>query len=168
MHGEPTSTTHMRAIHLDLRELSRLPSRFARTLARSPRKRAECNRALASAKKWYTLLDLCVSSLRRGHANLLCIVPILTDDPRRESEIEGAARVALLCKWCASALITVFLSLQFLVSVPAAPVAWEVKRWWPGGEALLLWWPGRCDAGGLGGATAAALVRGPGQAKPGR
>ena len=24
-------------------------------------------------------LDLCVSSLRRGHANLLCIVPILTD-----------------------------------------------------------------------------------------
>ena len=23
------------------------------------------------------LLDLCVSSLRRGHANLLCIVPIL-------------------------------------------------------------------------------------------
>ena len=33
-----------------------------------------------------TLLDLCVSSLRRGHANLLCIVPILTDDPRRESK----------------------------------------------------------------------------------
>ena len=32
-----------------------------------------------------TLLDLCVSSWRRGHANLLCIVPILTDDPRRES-----------------------------------------------------------------------------------
>ena len=25
-----------------------------------------------------TLLDLCVSSLRRGHANLLCIVPILS------------------------------------------------------------------------------------------
>ena len=35
--------------------------------------------------KLLTLLDLCVSSLRRGHANLLCIVPILTDDPRRES-----------------------------------------------------------------------------------
>ena len=35
--------------------------------------------------KLFTLLDLCVSSLRRGHANLLCIVPILTDDPRRES-----------------------------------------------------------------------------------
>ena len=28
-----------------------------------------------------TLLDMCVSSLRRGHANLLCIVPILADDP---------------------------------------------------------------------------------------
>ena len=27
-------------------------------------------------------LDLCVSSLRRGHADLLCIVPILTDDPQ--------------------------------------------------------------------------------------
>jgi hypothetical protein len=37
------------------------------------------------AQKLFTLLDLCVSSLRRGHANLLCIVPILTDDPRRES-----------------------------------------------------------------------------------
>ena len=34
---------------------------------------------------------MCVSSLRRGHANLLCIVPILTDDPRRESEIKGLA-----------------------------------------------------------------------------
>ncbi len=37
-----------------------------------------------------TLLDLCVSSLRRGHANLLCIVPILTDDPRRESDSRRA------------------------------------------------------------------------------
>ena len=36
-------------------------------------------------KKSSTLLDLCVSSLRRGHANLLCIVPILTDVPRKES-----------------------------------------------------------------------------------
>ena len=40
------------------------------------------------AKKLYTLLDLCVSSLRRGHANLLCIVPILTGDPRRESNMK--------------------------------------------------------------------------------
>ena len=41
---------------------------------------------ICTRKKLFTLLDLCVSSLRRGHANLLCIVPILTDDPRRESE----------------------------------------------------------------------------------
>ena len=34
-----------------------------------------------------TLLDLCVSSLRRGHPNLLCIVPILTEDVRRESRL---------------------------------------------------------------------------------
>ena len=33
---------------------------------------------LGFRKKMVTLLDLCVSSLRRGHANLLCIVPILT------------------------------------------------------------------------------------------
>ena len=32
-----------------------------------------------------TLFDLCVSSLRRGHDNLLCISSILMDDPRRES-----------------------------------------------------------------------------------
>ena len=37
-----------------------------------------------------TLLDMCVSSLRRGHANLLCIVPILADDPSEEgSNIKG-------------------------------------------------------------------------------
>ena len=46
-----------------------------------------CAGAILAApyEKLFTLLDLCVSSLRRGHANLLCIVPILTDDPRRES-----------------------------------------------------------------------------------
>ena len=33
----------------------------------------------------FTLLDVCVSSLRRGHANTLRIVLILSDDPRRES-----------------------------------------------------------------------------------
>ena len=37
--------------------------------------------------KLITLLDLCMSSLRRGHANILCIVPILTDDPRSESGV---------------------------------------------------------------------------------
>ena len=38
-------------------------------------------------KNYRSFLDLCVSSLRRGHANLLGIVSILTDDPRRESRI---------------------------------------------------------------------------------
>ena len=33
-----------------------------------------------------TLLDLCVSSKRWGHSNLLCIVPNVTGGPRRESE----------------------------------------------------------------------------------
>ena len=46
-------------------------------------------RGNAKKQKISTLLDLCVSSLRRGHANLLCIVPILTDDPRRESNCRG-------------------------------------------------------------------------------
>ncbi len=38
------------------------------------------------AKKLVTLLDLCVSSLRRGHANLLCIVPILTDGQPKQTQ----------------------------------------------------------------------------------
>ena len=47
------------------------------------RKRARPHSAISRQhkKKLFTLLDLFVSSLRRGHANLLCIVPILTDDP---------------------------------------------------------------------------------------
>ena len=32
----------------------------------------------------FTLLDLCVSFLRRGHGNVLCIVPTITDDSRRD------------------------------------------------------------------------------------
>ena len=41
-------------------------------------------------KKFGPFLDLCVSSLRRGHANLLCIVPILSDVP------EGTIIIAYL------------------------------------------------------------------------
>ena len=44
-----------------------------------------CSRVFVCSIVIFTLLDLCVSSLRRGHANLLCIAPILMDDPRRES-----------------------------------------------------------------------------------
>ncbi|KAF1897113.1 hypothetical protein Lal_00034815, partial [Lupinus albus] len=44
-----------------------------------------CNRSNPrtgkNEKKFGPFLDLCVSSLRRGHANLLCIVPILSDVP---------------------------------------------------------------------------------------
>jgi hypothetical protein len=39
---------------------------------------------LKEKKKFGPFLDLCVSSLRRGHANLLCIVPILSDVPKDE------------------------------------------------------------------------------------
>ena len=55
----------------------RLPPRFAPPRVAPARYPKE---------KLFTLLDLCVSSLRRGHANLLCIVPILTDDSRRRSK----------------------------------------------------------------------------------
>ena len=51
------------------------------SFARNSKKRSRVARYGVSS----LLLELCVSSLRRGHANLLCIVPILTDDPRRES-----------------------------------------------------------------------------------
>jgi len=39
------------------------------------------NQERREEKKFRPFLDLCVSSLRRGHANLLCIVPILSDVP---------------------------------------------------------------------------------------
>jgi len=41
-------------------------------------------------KKLSTLLDLCVSSLRRGHANMICIVAILTDDPQGNPNTLGS------------------------------------------------------------------------------
>ena len=62
--------------------------RHVRARAREPgeRRAGRLHGRLGEASlKLFTLLDLCVSSLRRGHANLLCIVPTLTDDPRRES-----------------------------------------------------------------------------------
>ena len=69
----------------------------------SSRARQDCSML---QKKLFTLLDLCVSSLRRGHANLFCIVPILTDDPRRQSgkhaclkhtRLASSRRFALAC-----------------------------------------------------------------------
>ena len=38
-------------------------------------------------KKIGPFLDLCVSSLRRGHANLLCIVPILSDVSEETTQV---------------------------------------------------------------------------------
>ena len=46
------------------------------------------------------LLDLFMSSLRRGHANLLCIVQILTDDPRRESKFISQPFLRLVIDKC--------------------------------------------------------------------
>ena len=46
-------------------------------------------------KKFGPFLDLCVSSLRRGHANLLCIVPILSDVP--EGTLVAARRANITC-----------------------------------------------------------------------
>ena len=58
---------------------------------------AQCSTLVKNKfKQWFTLLDLCVSSLRRGHANLLRIVPILTDDLRREPDAA--------CSLCSSTL----------------------------------------------------------------
>ena len=42
-------------------------------------------------KKFGPFLDLCVSSLRRGHANLLCIVPILSDVPEGTKPMASSA-----------------------------------------------------------------------------
>ena len=60
------------------------PRRCARPSRRNSQGRHE-GLANLQNKKLGSLLDLCVSSLRRGHANLLCIVPILMDDLRRGS-----------------------------------------------------------------------------------
>ena len=49
---------------------------------------APCGAGERRGHDLFTLLDVCVSSSRRGHANLLWIVPILTDGSRSESEMK--------------------------------------------------------------------------------
>ena len=61
----------------------------------------------------FTLLDLCMSSLRRGRANILCIVPILRDDPRRESETADG------CAACNNAIKHVVVVVVVVVVVAA-------------------------------------------------
>ena len=51
---------------------------------------------LPRSQEMFTLLDSCVSSLRRGHADIICIVPSLTDDPRRESDELSRSYVRLI------------------------------------------------------------------------
>lgn len=55
--------------------------------------------AKGGGSKSAILLDLCVSSLRRGHANLLCIVPIFTDDHRSGSYSLHAATSYKCLHW---------------------------------------------------------------------
>ena len=51
-------------------------------------------------EKLVALLDLCVSPLRRGHANRPWVVPIVTDDPRRGSKhksfLRGVVRAGIV------------------------------------------------------------------------
>ena len=110
------------------------------------------------SKKLVTFLDLCVcvcvSSLRRGHANLLCIVPILSNDPRRESTGQGVKKVLTLhpsiqtcshsraknlllfsicaCHPCAGAMLIFSVSFQFYRMISKGnPLGSEQKRCWP-------------------------------------
>ena len=57
---------------------------------RPPRDSDQAQRQVSNC----SLLDLCASSLRKAHACLPCVVPTLTDDPRRESYSVKSERVA--------------------------------------------------------------------------
>ena len=59
------------------------------TLNVQPLWQAWCGLGGKDKKKFGTYLDLCVSSLRRGHANLLCIVPV------SEMTKKGGVRVSM-------------------------------------------------------------------------
>lgn len=83
------------------------------------------------------LLDLCVSSLRRGHANLLCIVPIFTDDHRSGSYSPMHARAYNCLHWSRlpkpkTTSTQTYLSIA-TISLHRIHSAWTASRW------LLLW-----------------------------
>ena len=78
-------------------------------------------------KKLCTLLDLCVSSLRRGHANLLCIVPILTDDPRRESESVLERMSAIAWAWYFADLLPSLPTAQALQKKNSSGFFFEIR-----------------------------------------
>ena len=65
----------------------------------------------ACKKNLEPFLDLCVSSLREGHANLLCIDPILTDVAGATQACPGTSnkkrpRCDTLCVWYVGTLNT--------------------------------------------------------------
>ena len=90
-----------------------------------------------------TLLDfdLCVSSLRRGHANLLCIVPILTDDPRRESKLNNRYDITvyyiILCYVLVCRVMLCYIVIDS--GVPGYAAAWATRRH-PNGEIELYYY----------------------------
>ena len=57
----------------------RLPSRKDNCILQIHRIKAVATSIMTTMCLPKRIVDLCVSSLRRGHANLLCIVPILSD-----------------------------------------------------------------------------------------
>ena len=99
-----------------------------------------------SSKKFVTLLDLCVSSLRRGHANLLCIVPILSDDPRRESDLNTYVCIhftnsCIHTHACMHAYIHTYIHTYIHA---ASDIEWEVHftgspHWWLDPVCLLVY-----------------------------
>ena len=52
-------------------------------------------------------LELCVSSFRKGHVNVFCIVPMLTDDPRRESKIRTLCVCCVVGMCCYDVVVVV-------------------------------------------------------------
>ena len=80
-------------------------------------------------KKLDTLPDLCVPSLRRGHAHLLCIVPILVDVPWRESKTLSGSQEVLSpfpCRFFFSLLLCQLLTLCFALSLCAFCVLFAI------------------------------------------
>ena len=90
----------------------------------------------AFLRKVFSLLDLRASSLRRGHADLLRIAPILTDDPRGESKGRAGAcwhrRPWTKHTFCAS-----LFPCEAAAETPPQPLIWCVQSNCPKG--LLLW-----------------------------
>ena len=76
-------------------------------------RRCRCHRSVPPPQHLYAFASasLCVSSFHRGHANLLCIVPMLPDDPRNP---------------CGSAFLAAPRLRGGSESQPSKPVLWKV------------------------------------------